>query len=87
MRILGCFSTHRALTVSALVEETGLDEDFVIRAINEFVTQGFIAAGRDLHGDRGYLQSEGMAGVYMIMAGAMMLRSEPAMIRISYQEE
>ena len=59
MGVLACFRSDAVMTIPELVEKTGMDEDFVIRAVNEFVTQGFIAAGKDMYGNRGYLLSEG----------------------------
>lgn len=71
--IIRCISIDTATTREELAEAAKLDEAVIDRVLLGLMKRNFIEVNIDSHGKRGYLQSDAMAGVYMILAGCQVL--------------
>lgn len=75
MSVLRLITMDKAITKEELRQQTGLDEASVDRILTGFFKRGMIVCEKDAAGKRGYLQSEAMAGIYMILAGCRLLNT------------
>ena len=75
LSVLRCVSIDKAVTINEIAEKIGLDEDSVYKILFAFMKRNFVICGIDDTGKRGYLQGNGMAGVYMILAGCNVLNN------------
>ena len=69
LAVLRCFSIDTAVTEAEIRAQTGLDEAVLDRILLGMMKRNLIACEADASGKRGYLQSAGMIGVYMALAG------------------
>lgn len=75
MAVLRLISVDRAVTREEIGQQTGLDEDTINRVLTGLFKRGMIVCEKDPDGKRGYLQTEAMAGIYMILAGCRLLNT------------
>ena len=69
LSVLRCISIDKAVTDEEIRERTGLDADAADRILLALMKRNIIACAVDDGGKRGYLQSAGMIGVLMALAG------------------
>ncbi|MBQ8813484.1 MAG: MarR family transcriptional regulator [Lachnospiraceae bacterium] len=75
MSVLRLISMDKAITREEIAERTGLGEDAINQILTGLFKRGIIVFEKDAEGKRGYLQSEGMAGIYMILAGCRVMNA------------
>ena len=75
MSVLKLISIDKAITREEIAQQTGLDEAAINQILTGLFKRGIIVFEKDADGKRGYLQSEAMAGIYMILAGCRVLNS------------
>jgi len=69
LAVIRCISIDKAVTDREICERTGLDSGTAERILLELMKRNIIACEVDDDGKRGYLQSAGMIGVLMALAG------------------
>ena len=69
LAVLRCITIDKAVTDEEIRERTGLDADAADRILLALMKRNIIACAVDDGGKRGYLQSAGMIGVLMALAG------------------
>ena len=80
LSVLKCISMDQAVTMDEICSFTKLEKETVYQIIFSLMKRNFISCDIDDSGKRGYLQSSGMAGVYMILAGCRTLYKEGALL-------
>ncbi len=67
--VLKCISIDNAVTEKEICERANIDEETANRILLGLMKRDIVCCDVDNHGKRGYLQSQNMAGVYMVLAG------------------
>ncbi len=78
LSVLRFTSMDKAVTREEIAQATGLEETELNRILTGFFKRGMIVCEKDSSGKRGYLQGDGMAGIYMILAGCQALSENGA---------
>lgn len=69
LSVLKMIKMDDAVTKAELEEALGIDSEEVMRVLLELMERNLVCVGIDERGKRGYLQSENMAGAYMVLGG------------------
>ena len=78
LSVLRLISMDKAVTREEIAQETGLEEPAINQILTGLFKRGIIVCEKDSSGKRGYLQGDGMAGIYMILAGCQVLSGNGA---------
>ncbi len=78
LAVLRTVSMDAAVTKADIGSQTGLDEPAINQILTGLFKRGMIVCDKDRDGKRGYLLSDAMAGVYMILAGCQVLSDRGA---------
>lgn len=76
LSVLRLLSLDQAVTKEEIIRRTGLEEAAVNRILIGLMKRSIAVCEKDGNGKQGYLQGDGMAGVYMILAGCQVLSDQ-----------